>query len=160
MGLQIRQVDYESAEATALTNAVQAEYVIRYGGPDETPVVAEEFSPPAGAFLIAVLDDQPVGCGGFRAVGAGVAEMKRLYVAPLARGRGVARALLAALETAAGAAGHRHIVLETGSAQPEALALYASSGYTAVPAFGTYACAPGASHLGKILVTEQIGAQL
>lgn len=155
MAFEIRQVAYDSAEATVLTDAVQAEYVVRYGGVDETPVSVNEFAPPFGAFLVAVLDGQPVGCGGIRTVFSGVAEMKRLYVAPAARGRGVARRLLAALEEAALAVGSRRLVLETGSKQPEALALYASSGYTAVPAFGTYACAPGASHLGKALVSEQ-----
>lgn len=154
MGLDVRQLSYTSAEAVALIDEVQAEYVVRYGGPDETPVVAQEFAPPTGAFLVAFLDGRPVGCGGFRAAGAGVAEMKRLYVAPVARGRSVARALLAALEEAAAVAGCHQLVLETGSKQPEALALYASSRYTPVPAFGTYACAPGASHLGKVLVSE------
>lgn len=151
MGLVIRQLAYDSPEAIALTDAVQAEYVVRYGEVDETPVVAPEFAPPSGEFLVAFLDGQPLGCGGFRTVAAGVCEMKRLYVAPAARGRGVARGLLAALEQRAAAAGCHQLVLETGSKQPEALALYASSGYTPVPAFGTYACAPGASHLGKYL---------
>ncbi len=159
MGLEIRQVAYDSVEATALTDAVQAEYVVRYGGMDETPVVAQEFAPPIGAFLIAFRDGQPVGCGGFRTVGPGVAEMKRLYVAPAARGWRIARLLLAALEAAAVEAGCHQLVLETGSKQPEALALYASSGYTPVPAFGTYACAPGASHLGKMLLSAEIGAR-
>ncbi len=153
VGLQIRQLLYDSAEGTALTDAVQAEYVVRYGGVDETPVVAEEFAPPSGAFLIAFLDGQPVGCGGFRTVAPGVAEMKRMYVAPSARGRGVARRLLAALEGGAVAAGCQQLILETGSKQPEALALYASSGYTPVASFGTYRCVPGARHLGKTLST-------
>lgn len=152
MGLEIRQVPYDSAEAVELTGALQAEYVVRYGGIDETPVVAAEFARPHGAFLVATLDGEPVGCGGIRTVAAGVAEMKRMYVRPSTRGRGVARRLLAALEQAAVDAGCQELILETGSRQPEAVALYASSGYTTVAAFGTYRCEPGSRHLGKSLV--------
>lgn len=158
MGLEIRRPPYDSAEAVALTEAVQAEYVVRYGGVDETPMAALEFAPPHGVFLVALLDGEPVGCGGFRTVADGVAEMKRMYVRPSARGRGVARLLLGALEQAATAAGCHQLILETGSKQPEALSLYESSGYTAVPAFGTYRCEPGARHLGKVLLTETAGA--
>jgi len=149
MGLEIRCLPFECPEAAALCGALQAEYTVRYGGTDETPVDAPEFAPPHGAFLVAHLDSEPVGCGGFRTVGDGVAEIKRMYVQPHARGRGVARRLLAALERSAAATGCDRIILETGSAQPEAIGLYESSGYTPVPAFGTYRCEPGSRHLGK-----------
>jgi ribosomal protein S18 acetylase RimI-like enzyme len=72
-------------------------------------------------------------------------------VAPAARNRGLARELLAELERTAAAAGHRRVILESGSAQPEAVALYRSSGYTPIPPFGHYATAQGAVHLGKDL---------
>ena len=91
-----------------------------------------------------------VGCGGWRAHGTD-AEIKRMYVTPAARGRGLARRLLAELERTARAAGHRRVILETGSKQPEAVGLYRSSGYTEIPAYGYYACSPHSMHLGKVL---------
>jgi ribosomal protein S18 acetylase RimI-like enzyme len=70
------------------------------------------------------------------------AEIKRMYVAPSARRRGLARAMLTHLEETALAAGAEVMVLETGLEQPEALALYASSGYTQIPGSGFYQDAP------------------
>ncbi len=148
--MRIKQVGYGDPDASKLISEVQQEYVVRYGGPDGTPVDPAEFTPPSGLFLVGYLDGLPVACGGWRSHGAD-AEIKRMYVAPAARHRGLARQLLAELERTAAAAGHRRIVLETGSAQPEAIALYRSSGYTPVPPFGHYADAPGAIHLGRQL---------
>jgi GNAT superfamily N-acetyltransferase len=148
--VQIKQAGYGDPDASRLISEVQQEYVVRYGGPDGTPVDPAEFTPPSGLFLVGYAGGVPVACGGWRSRGAD-AEIKRMYVAPAARHRGLARQLLAELERTAAAAGHRRIVLETGSAQPEAIALYRSSGYTPVPPFGHYADAPGAIHLGKQL---------
>ncbi len=148
--MRIKQVGYGDPDASKLISEVQQEYVVRYGGPDGTPIDPAEFTPPSGLFLVGYLDGVPVACGGWRSHGAD-AEIKRMYVAPAARHRGLARQLLAELEFTAADAGHRRIVLETGSAQPEAIALYRSSGYTPVPPFGHYADAPGAIHLGKQL---------
>ena len=78
-----------------------------------------------------------------------VAEIKRMYVVAEYRGAGFARAMLAHLEQAAAAAGVRWVVLETGSKQPEAIALYYSAGYEAVPPFGHYAETELSVHLGK-----------
>ena len=78
--------------------------------------------------------------------------MKRLYVTPGHRRRGVAQAVLDALQDTAARSGHRSVVLNTGDRQPEALAFYARNGYTPVPGFGVYATAPGAVFLGKELV--------
>ena len=66
------------------------------------------------------------------------AEVKRMYVAPDARARGLARTMLAHLERTAAEAGAEAMILETGTAQPEAMALYESSGYTPIPSFGYY----------------------
>ncbi|MGH3929456.1 MAG: GNAT family N-acetyltransferase, partial [Pseudonocardiaceae bacterium] len=70
------------------------------------------------------------------------AELKRMYVVPAARGRGLSRMLLAELERRAIAAGRRRMVLETGARQPESIGLYTSSGYTEIPRFGLYRCHP------------------
>lgn len=141
---------FDGPVAVALIEQVQLEYVVRYSGRDETPVDPSEFAPPNGDFLIAYAA-QPVGCGGWRSHGAGVAELKRMYVVPQARGTGVGRALLQALEESARQAGRTRMVLESGSAQPEALGLYRGAGYDAIEPFGTYACAPGSRHLGRDL---------
>lgn len=142
---------YDHPDATRLIEEVQAEYVIRYGGPDDTLVDPAEFAPPLGLFLIGYDGAVPVASGGWRAHDGGVVEIKRMYVVPSARGKGFARQMLAELELTAKRAGHHRIVLETGSKQPEAAALYRSSGYTDVPAFGYYAEYPSAIHLGKSL---------
>ncbi|MGD9510132.1 MAG: GNAT family N-acetyltransferase [Geminicoccaceae bacterium] len=146
--MRIEATAYDHPDAAALIAEVQREYVARYGGPDGTLVDPAEFAPPRGLFLVAYVDGRPAACGGWRAHGAAV-ELKRMYVAPACRGRGLARAVLAELERTAVAAGHRRVILETGQLQPEAIALYRSAGYEPVPPFGYYAEAPEAVHLGK-----------
>jgi GNAT superfamily N-acetyltransferase len=141
---------YDHPDAVALIAEVQQEYVVRYGGQDLTPVDPAQFAAPNGLFLVCYVEDTPAACGGWRAHETDV-ELKRMYVTPAFRGRGLARALLAELERAALDAGFSHLVLETGSKQPEAIALYRSAGYTPVPSFGYYAEAPEAVHLGKDL---------
>jgi predicted N-acetyltransferase YhbS len=84
-----------------------------------------------------------------------MAEIKRMYVEPGARRRGVAASVLAELERTAAAAGHRHLLLNSGDRQPEALALYARAGYTAVAGYGVYADSPDAVFLGKDLPVAQ-----
>jgi GNAT superfamily N-acetyltransferase len=134
-----------------LIELIQGEYVVRYGGPDSAPMDAEEFAPPRGLFLLASLDGEPAGCGGWRGLGDGRAEVKRMFTAAGARNRGVARAVLAELERTAAAAGIEQLVLETGAAQPEAMALYASAGYDPIDGFGYYAGRPMARAYGKRL---------
>ena len=149
-GVRIEVRTYDHPDAVALIADVQQEYVVRYGDEDQTPVDPAEFSPPEGLFLVAYVDDAPAACGGWRAHGTDV-ELKRMYVRPSFRGRGLARAVLAELERTAAVAGFTRLILETGSKQPEAIALYKSAGYTPVPSFGYYANAPEAVHLGKEL---------
>jgi len=149
--VRIDIVSYDHPDAAALIAELQAEYVVRYGEQDGTLVAPEQFAPPLGLFLIGYLEDEPVACGGWRSHGDGVAELKRMYVSPRFRGRGLARAMLAELERTAGAAGHTRIILESGQNQPEALAMYASSGYTPVPSFGHYADHELSVHLGKTI---------
>ena len=85
-----------------------------------------------------------LGCGALRALDSDAAELKRMYVVPDARGRGVATALLAALEGVARDRGWATLRLETGPRQPEAIALYTRAGYRPIEAFGAYAGAPEA----------------
>ena len=140
--LELREEAYDSPVAQQLIAAVQAEYVVRYGGPDEAPVDPAEFSPPQGLFLVGYLGATPVATGGLRHHGHGQLEVKRMYVVPEARGKGLSRQMLAALEDRARTLGATRIVLETGMRQPEAISLYESSGYERIPGFGHYADAP------------------
>jgi GNAT superfamily N-acetyltransferase len=157
-GLVCKAVRYDDPDATALIEVLQQEYVRRYGSPDATPVDVAEFAALRGLFLVGYLDGVAVACGGWRAhestepgFADGDAEVKRMYVTPAARGTGCARALLAELERTAADRGRVRMVLETGFKQPEAIALYSSSGYTAIPAFGTYRNHPGCRCFGKSL---------
>lgn len=132
----------DSERAQALVTEVQQEYVRRYGAPDATPVDGSEFARPYGTFLVASVAGEAVGCAGLRRHDDGVAEIKRMFVRPAHRRRGHARAMLAALERWAGERGYRRIVLETGTAQPEAIALYAAAGYAPTEGFGHYKDSP------------------
>jgi GNAT superfamily N-acetyltransferase len=152
--LDIRAVPYDSPVARELVGATLADLATRYGGEgDETPVTAGEFEPPSGAFLVAYLAGSPVGCAGWRSHGdAGdTAELKRMYVSPAARGRGVARAVLAAVEGSARRYGRRRLILECGDRQPEAIGLYQSAGYERIEDFGFYRGEPGVLSFGRPL---------
>jgi len=148
--VRIEVVAYDHPDAARLVAEVQQEYEARYGSQDASPVDPTEFAAPRGLFLVGYRNDTPVACGGWRACGSD-AEAKRMYVASAARRVGLARAILAELERTALAAGHRRMILETGSVQPEAVALYRSAGYLEIAAFGYYAGAPLSIHLGKVL---------
>ena len=156
--LRIDRVSFTHAAAQALIDEVQAEYVERYGGPDNSPLDPSTFEPPSGAFFVGYLGDVPVAMGGWRTRpdvvrlgGALSAEVKRMYVAPAGRRMGLARAMLAHLEETAAGAGADVMILETGIEQPEALALYASSGYELVEKFGHYSWSPKSRCYGKRL---------
>jgi GNAT superfamily N-acetyltransferase len=95
----------------------------------------DEFAPPEGGFLVIYANGEPVACGGFTPLGADAAYLKRMWVAPEARGLGVGRKLLAALEEKAQSLGYRFARLETHKALAEAQRLYRSSGYTEVEPF-------------------------
>jgi GNAT superfamily N-acetyltransferase len=156
--VELRVVPYDHPDAVRLIADVQQEYVVRYGGIDETPTDPGEFAPPEGLFVVGYLDGTPVACGGWRALGGAAgpeAEVKRMYVAPVARGRGFARAVLEKLERTVADAGLRRVILETGLAQPEAIALYTSSGYTPIESFGIHRDSPNSRCFAKALRTSR-----
>ncbi|MGP4046460.1 GNAT family N-acetyltransferase [Streptomyces sp. 2A115] len=145
--MNIRRVSFDHPDAVKLNDQVQAEYAARYEDEgDVTPLDAAMFEPPLGLFLIAYdAEDRPVATGGWRSqekneegYSDGDAELKRMYVIEEARGNGLARRILAALEDDARAAGRVRMVLETGDRQPEAVSLYTSSGYEPSSKFGHY----------------------
>lgn len=149
--LHIEARAYDDPDVVRLVAEVQAEYVVRYGGPDAAAVELDEFAPPQGMFLVGLLDRVASVTGGWRLIEPAVVEIKRMYVVLAARGRGLARRMLAELEVTAATAGASRVVLNTGPAQPEAIALYESSGYQPVAPFGHYACMPGSLFYGKAL---------
>jgi GNAT superfamily N-acetyltransferase len=95
----------------------------------------DEFAPPRGAFLVVRRDGEPVGCGGLTPLTADAAYLKRMWIAPEARGLGLARKLLDALEEKARTIGYRVVKLETNRALAEAQQLYRTSGYVEVAPF-------------------------
>ncbi|MGX6447454.1 GNAT family N-acetyltransferase [Patulibacter sp. S7RM1-6] len=126
----------DAPESLALQEAFVAELAERYPerGDLRPPIVrADEVAPPAGAWVVARLDGRAVACGGLRPLADGIVEVKRLYVAPAARGRGLSRRLMEHLHERARAAGYRTVRLDTGDRQEEAQALYRSLGYREIP---------------------------
>ncbi|MGP3949150.1 GNAT family N-acetyltransferase [Streptomyces sp. 7N604] len=156
--MQIRPVRFDHPDAMKLSDLVQLEYAERYGDGDITPMDPAQFDPPQGLYLVAYDGTEPVASGGWRAQEAngegyadGDAEIKRMYVVREARGRGLARRILAALEDSAREAGRTRMVLETGIKQPEAIALYTSSGYAPAEKFGLYRCYEDSRCFAKVL---------
>lgn len=127
-----------------LLAAQQDEMASYYGGEGGSgaPPRGEEFLPPAGVFLAARRDGEIIGCGGICRLDEGVAELRRMYVAPAARGLGIGRQLLAALESAAVELGYSSIRLETGFRQREAIGLYESAGFRRGDCWGPYLSDP------------------
>jgi GNAT superfamily N-acetyltransferase len=156
--LHIEQVALDHSDARLLIEGVQQEYVVRYGGPDDTPIDPAEFAAPHGAFYLGYRDDVPVMSGAWRfrddvsCLGSDrPAEVKRMYVVPAARRSGLARLMLSHLEATARTAGAEVMILETGTAQPEAMALYEAAGYQPVAPFGHYAWSPQNRCYGRVL---------
>ncbi|MGI8801698.1 MAG: GNAT family N-acetyltransferase [Solirubrobacteraceae bacterium] len=113
------------------------------GAPSATPA---ELGPPTGAFLVGFEGGRALCCGGFKRLPDGACEIKRMYVVPDVRGRGVAGALLAALEQAGRELGYRIARLDTGAAQPHAQRLYEAAGYRPI---GNFNANPFASFWGE-----------
>ena len=140
--LELRPMPYDCDVVQELEAQVQLLYAELYGGPDETRTDPLEFAAPDGLFLVGFVDAEAVATGGLRRHDARSAEVKRMYVVPSHRGHGHARALLAGLEAFALRTGYEQVLLETAVRQPEAIALYESSGYRPVANFGHYRDSP------------------
>jgi ribosomal protein S18 acetylase RimI-like enzyme len=147
---ELRDGDMEAEPGRTLVTELWADMAIRYADDPTAPETKgetddlrnEEVLPPDGRFVIVLEDGAPVACGAIRRHDVDTAEIKRMWVRPEARGRGIARLVLRELESSARAQGYRALVLETGLRQPEALALYESHGYTTIPNFGFYKESP------------------
>jgi GNAT superfamily N-acetyltransferase len=150
--IELRVEPYTAPASQALAAALESDIDERYaadGGADgDDPGAAavwavrpEQVTPPAGVFVVARLGGEPVGCGAVRPMlggPAGHAEVKRMYTVPAARRRGVSRAVLARLEDEARRLGYRWVQLETGTRQPEAIALYEATGYARIAPYGQF----------------------
>ena len=137
--VEVRIEPPDGAHARACLDAYFKELAARFetGFDPSIPHAArpEQLTPPAGYFMVARLHGRVAGCGALKLVGDGIAEVKRMWTADFARGRGVARTVLESLEAKARALGIHTLRLETNKALVEAHALYRSAGYRQVPAF-------------------------
>jgi hypothetical protein len=123
--------------ARKLIHELCAELRGRYGFAP-SPFSVSEAATPRTIFLVARLSGQPVGCAALRRIDEHSGEIKRMYVAPAGRRKGIARRLLTELERHAHDFDYRAIRLETGILQPEAQRLYESCGYKRIASFGPY----------------------
>ncbi|HEX4689627.1 MAG TPA: GNAT family N-acetyltransferase [Solirubrobacteraceae bacterium] len=152
MPLTFRRVAMDVEPAASLAGAMRAEMRALYDDLDidssAMPAAGPgELGPPGGTFLVGYAEDgAPVCCGGVKGLGDDACEIKRMFVAPDARGRGHARELLAALEDAARRLGYETARLDTGPRQPQAERIYRDSGYEPI---GNFNANPIASFFGE-----------
>jgi GNAT superfamily N-acetyltransferase len=149
--VELRDATPREEPGRSLVRELWTDMAARYAG-DPSPTAAQsngepsegddlhldELDPPAGRFVVVYDDGAAVACGGIRRHDDETAEIKRMYVRPVARGRGISRVVLEELERTAVRAGYRALILETGLRQPEAMTLYESAGYTRIPNYGYY----------------------
>ncbi|MBC7298056.1 MAG: GNAT family N-acetyltransferase [Demequina sp.] len=155
--ISVQSVGADDPRAVALWQELDAELGHRYGEPElVTPI-----SPDGIVVVILALSeaDEPIGTVLLRwsrdhPDRPGTVEIKRLYVRSEHRGHGHARVMMGAIERAAFRVGATRLVLATGQAQPEAVALYTGIGYTRIPSFGTHAADARSICMAKSLPTR------
>lgn len=153
--ITVARADLTSAAARTLITELNAELSGMYPEPGAThfgldPAQVAEGN---GAFLVIHRDGIPVACGAVRRLDPETAELKRMYVSPALRGTGLGRRLVAALEAEALKLGVRRLVLETGTRQLAAIALYRATGFQTIPLYGEYVRSPETSVcMGKELL--------
>jgi putative acetyltransferase len=147
LNVTVRREEISSSTAMALIAALNAELKSLYPeeGATHFRLDPAEVAEGIGAFMVAYRDGVPAGCGAVRLLDADTAEVKRMYVTPGARGQGVGRAVLAALEAEARRIGARRLLLETGIRQIAALRLYEGSGFCHIEPYGEYRQSPNTS---------------
>lgn len=125
----------------------------------ELEQLAQTYAAPDGAFLIATVDDEPAGCVGLRRFADGAAEVKRLYVAPSARGLRLGRQLAQAIVAQARALGYARLLLDTLPSMTAAQALYRSLGFRPIPPY-RFNPVPGTVYLALALGGHVAGGQV
>jgi GNAT superfamily N-acetyltransferase len=138
--LTVEPADVYGPDAVRLITRLSAELAWMYDYEDDGigDFRPEDVAGPRSGFFVARMGGEAIGCGAFRPLNGEVAEVKRMYVEPAFRGRGISRRILAELESAARRAGYKTVRLETGTRQPEALRLYETSGYRRIENYGFY----------------------
>lgn len=142
-----------SPDVQALIARLNAELTESYPNPEDNffELRDEQVDGRQGVLLVARVGGEPVGCGALRRLDPATGEVKRMYVAPAARGTGVGARILDELERRARSLGIRRLVLETGERQASAVRLYERAGFARIPCFGEYAAAPLSLCMGKDL---------
>lgn len=153
MNLTIDEERADTEAARSLVDALEAELAAVYPDESRHGYAVDKLVARGVRFFVLRLDDEPVGCGGVEISGEH-AELKRMFVRPSHRGRGLSRALIERLEEVARKAGARVLRLETGVHQAEALGLYERSGFRKVAPFPPYFEDPVSVCMEKILVSE------
>ena len=125
--LMTEYIAWDADQTAKLGVDTQVFLAFYYGSEAET--LPGKFAPPHGCLLLATLDGQAAGCVGYRQLSEGVCELKRLYVRPICRGKGIGRLLAAELIEQARLSDYRKVRLETASFMPEAHQLYQSLGF-------------------------------
>jgi putative acetyltransferase len=143
--VEIRRESFDSDTARALADALEAELLATYDGDPGSGGLpaASIFEPPnGGSFLVGSIDGEAVACGGVARYDETTGEIRRMYVVPEARGRGLSRRVLEALEEEARTLGYAFVRLETGKLQAAAVGLYVSAGFQPIPRYGPFARDP------------------
>lgn len=139
---EVRVTDPVAPESLRLVAELWSELGLLYPEINGSPFQTQDISGDRSAFVVAWQNGRAVGCGAFRPLpdsdDRGVAEIKRMYVAPGARRRGISRAILSTLEELALDCGYSTVRLETGLRQPNALRLYETAGYHEIPRYGVH----------------------
>jgi putative acetyltransferase len=157
MSFEIAPAPPFAPESLRLAAALWAELSTIYPEMTAPPFPPHDIVGDRAVFMLASAGGQAIGCGALRPLPGGpeeVAEVKRMYVAPEARGCGVAAAILAALENWARTRNYERLQLETGERQPVAIRLYERFGYSRIPPYGQHAEDPLAVCFGKSLATN------
>ncbi len=157
MTLRIETADPESAAARALLEALSDTLAAITGSSGRSSFDPADVRGPGARFVLAFdASGEAVGCGAYRPLQAGVAELKRMFAR--SRGRGIGRNLLAEVERSAAADGYRELWLETRRVNLAAVAFYRAHGYHEIANFGRYVGRPEAVCFGKTLVAVEAAA--
>ncbi|MFO7445403.1 MAG: GNAT family N-acetyltransferase [Ignavibacteriaceae bacterium] len=136
--IKILRTNSDNKDFAFLVALLDADLAVRDG--DDHPFYAQYNKIDAIKYtVVAYENDKPLGCGAIKEYQPGIMEIKRMFVLPETRGKGIATKVLLELEKWAAELSYSKCILETGKKQPEAIALYKKNGYTMIPNYGQYA---------------------
>jgi GNAT superfamily N-acetyltransferase len=157
--IDIRRVNPFGEDASALIAALSRELAGRYADSNDDGTChfsAGDAAGPGGVFLVGYVGGRPIACGALRPLAPGLAEVKRMYVAPDVRGRGYAKLILAELERLAAEMGYQALRLETADRQPESVRLYERCGYRRIPNYPPFEHSPRSTCFEKSVREERM----